>query len=95
MVNNTPFVLIVPLTFYQLMNATGDYYERFYTIFSNSMLALLVFLLIALLFPSIYIAVTTFHQELLPTSLLFSVASARETVPFPAIVAALLMEISF
>lgn len=94
MVNNTPFVLIVPLTFYQLMNATGDYYERF--ILSSAIRCLrYLFLLIALLFPSIYIAVTTFHQELLPTSLLFSVASARETVPFPAIVAALLMEISF
>lgn len=94
MVDNSPFVLVVPVTFYQLMNATEDYYERF--ILASAIRCLrYLFLLIALLFPSIYIAVTSFHQELLPTSLLFSVASARETVPFPVIVAALLMEVSF
>jgi spore germination protein len=94
MVDNTPFVLIVPITFYQLMNATEDYYERF--IMASAVRCLrYLFLGIALLFPSIYIAVVTFHQELLPTNLLFSVAAARETVPFPVIVAALLMEISF
>lgn len=92
--DNTPFVLIVPITFYQLMNATEDYYERFLLATAIRGLRYL-FLGIALLFPSIYIAVTTFHQELLPTNLLFSVAAARESVPFPVIVAALLMEISF
>ncbi|WP_310186917.1 spore germination protein [Bacillus sp. 3255] len=92
--DNTPFVLIVPITFYQLMNATEDYYERFILASAIRLLRYL-FLGIALLFPSIYIAVTTFHQELLPTNLMFSVAAARETVPFPVIVAALLMEISF
>lgn len=92
--DNTPFVLIVPITFYQLMNATEDYYERFLLASAVRILRYL-FLGIALLFPSIYIAVVTFHQELLPTNLLFSVAAARESVPFPVIVAALLMEISF
>lgn len=94
MVDNTPFVLIVPVTFFQLMNSTEDYYERF--ILASTIRCLrYFFLFVALLFPSIYIAVTSFHQELLPTNLLFSVASARESVPFPVIVAALLMEISF
>ncbi|MBP1964425.1 spore germination protein [Paenibacillus aceris] len=92
--DNTPFVLIVPITFYQLMNATEDYYERFLLASAIRCLRYL-FLGIALLFPSIYIAVTTYHQELLPTNLLFSVAAARESVPFPVFVAALLMEISF
>lgn len=94
MVDNTPFVLIVPITFFQLMNSTEDYYERF--ILASTIRCLrYFFLFVALLFPSIYVAVTTFHQELLPTNLLFSVASARESVPFPVFVAALLMEISF
>ena len=43
----------------------------------------------------IYIAITSFHQELLPTELLFSILSARENVPFPIILELLLMEISF
>lgn len=50
---------------------------------------------IALLAPSLYIAITTFHQEMLPTQLLISLAAQREGVPFPALVEALLMEIAF
>ncbi|MGM7724008.1 spore germination protein [Metabacillus sp. Hm71] len=93
-VENSPFGLVVPVTFFQMMDSPEDYYGRF-------MMASFIrgirylFLLIALLFPSIYIAVTTFHQELLPTNLLFSVAASREKVPFPAVVEALLMEITF
>jgi spore germination protein KA len=40
-------------------------------------------------------AITSFHQEILPTELLFSILSARENVPFPIILELLLMEISF
>lgn len=94
MVDNTPFALIVPITFFQLMNSTEDYYEHF--ILASTIRCLrYFFIFVALLFPSIYVAVTSFHQELLPTNLLFSVASARESVPFPVFIAALLMEISF
>lgn len=51
--------------------------------------------LITLLLPGVYLAITSFHQELLPTELLFSILSARENVPFPIIFELLLMEISF
>ena len=51
--------------------------------------------LITLLLPGIYMAITSFHQELLPTELLFSILTARENVPFPIILELLLMEISF
>ena len=42
-----------------------------------------------------YIAITNYHQELIPTELLFTIAAARESVPFPTFVEILLMEISF
>lgn len=93
-VENSPFALIVPVTFFQMMISPEDYYGKFImTTFIRFIRYL--FLLVALLFPSIYIAVTTFHQELLPTNLLFSVAASREKVPFPAVIEALLMEITF
>ena len=93
-VENSPFVLIVPVTFFQMMNSPEDYYGRF---IMTSFIRFIryLFLIIALMFPAIYIAVTTFHHELLPTNLLFSVASSREKVPFPAVVEVLLMEITF
>jgi spore germination protein KA len=50
---------------------------------------------VALFVPSIYVAVTTYHQEMIPTQLLMSLAAQREGVPFPAIVEAVMMEITF
>lgn len=92
--DGSPFALIVPVVFSQLMQANEDYYERF-LIGSAIRLLRYLFLFIALALPSLYIAIITFHQEMVPTELLLSIASAREGVPFPALVEALLMEIAF
>lgn len=94
MVDNTPFVLVVPGTFVETLQASEDYYQNY--IFSSFIRVLRFGLAIgALLFPSIYIALTTFHQEMVPASLLLSIASSREAVPFPALIEAILMEASF
>ncbi|MBQ5614860.1 MAG: spore germination protein, partial [Peptococcaceae bacterium] len=45
--------------------------------------------------PSLYVAVISFHAELIPFNLLLSIATAREGVPFPAFVEAIMMEIAF
>ena len=50
---------------------------------------------LTLLLPGLYIAITSFHQEILPTELLFSILASRENVPFPAFLEILLLEISF
>jgi len=94
LVENSPFALVAPCTFFNMMASPEDYYGRF---FISSFVRFLryFFLLIALMFPAIYISVTTFHQELLPTNLIYSVATSRERVPFPAFLEALLMEITF
>ncbi|MDI3281459.1 MAG: spore germination protein, partial [Bacillota bacterium] len=52
-------------------------------------------LIISVALPSFYIAVSTFHQEMLPTTLAISIAAGKEGVPFPAFVEALLMELAF
>ena len=48
-----------------------------------------------LLLPGIYVAVSNFHSEVLPTDLLFSILASRENVPFPVIFEILILEISF
>jgi spore germination protein KA len=53
------------------------------------------FMMISLLFPSLYVSMTTFQQEMIPTSLLLSIAAAREATPFPAVIEALIMELIF
>ncbi|WP_339219404.1 spore germination protein [Paenibacillus sp. FSL H8-0332] len=94
MIDGTPFVLLVPALFIQSLQSAEDYYQRSDV---SSLIRILRYLcfLIALLGPSIYIALTTFHQEMLPTPLLISLAAQREGVPFPAFVEALVMEVTF
>lgn len=92
--DTTPMVLLAPVTFVEFLQSTEDYYLKY---FYASFLRLLriVTLNIALLLPALYVAIVTYHQELLPTPLLISIAAAREGVPFPAFVEALLMETTF
>lgn len=92
--DGTPFVLWMPARFGDLLQSPEDYYQRY--IFST-FIRWIRFggLFFSLALPSVYIAVTTFHQEMIPTKLLISLAAAREGVPFPAVVEAVIMEATF
>ncbi|TMV48914.1 spore germination protein [Paenibacillus mesophilus] len=94
LVEGTPFTLVAPTTFFSLMQSAEDYYQRFLIATAIRWLRYL-FLGISLLLPSLYVAILTFHQEMVPTALLLSMAAAREAVPFPALVEVLLMEVTF
>lgn len=94
LVDGTPFVLIVPALLMSFLHASEDYYQR-WDISSFLRILRYVSIFISLLGPSLYIAITTFHQEMLPTQLLFGLAAQREQIPFPAFVEALLMELTF
>ncbi|MBD0381447.1 spore germination protein [Paenibacillus sedimenti] len=94
LVDGTPFVLMAPALFTQFYQSAEDYYQR--ADFSTLLRFLrYVCFFISLLAPSLYIAITTFHQELLPSSLLISLAAQREGIPFPAFIEAVGMEIIF
>ncbi len=93
-IDGTPFALLVPAVFVQFFQSSEDYYQRFDVSFLIRLMRFLSFFL-ALITPSAYIAVTTFHQEMLPTQLLISLAAQREGTPFPALIEALLMELTF
>ncbi|WP_274653132.1 spore germination protein [Paenibacillus humicola] len=94
MADGSPFALIAPYTFWGGIQASEDYYERFiYTSLIRALRMLLLFLSLTL--PSIYVAITTFHPQMMPTDLLLSFSSATEPSPFPAIIEALIMEFLF
>lgn len=93
LVDGTPFVLLIPAIFVQFFQASEDYYHRFDFGLIRS-LRLISFLL-GLLLPAFYIAITTFHQEMIPTLLLISLAAQVEGIPFPAFFEALIMEVTF
>jgi spore germination protein KA len=93
-VDGTPFVLTAPAVFIQFFQAPDDYYSRFDISTGIRLLRILAFF-IALIGPALYIAATTFHQEMIPTSMAIAIAAQRENVPFPAFVEALIMEVTF
>lgn len=93
-VNGTPFVLIAPAVFIQFFQSVEDYYGRADIATALRFLRILIFF-ISIIAPAAYIAVTTFHQEMIPTQLLIAIAAQREAVPFPAFVEALIMEVAF
>ena len=93
-VDGTPFVLIAPTTFFSYFQSVEDYYQRFDIALAIRVLRYLAFF-ISLLGPSIYIAAITFHQEMIPTALLISLAAQRDGVPFPTFVEAVMMEVTF
>ena len=93
-VNDTPYVLVAPGVLSDFMSSPEDTNYKFQ--FSNMLKFIrLIAIFFALYLPGIYVAVTSYHHELLPTELLFTIEAARETVPFPVIFEILLMEISF
>ncbi|MBD3919801.1 spore germination protein [Paenibacillus sp. PR3] len=90
----TPHALIAPISLFSLLQSPEDYYQRFWP---STLIRWLryIFAFISLVLPSFYVAVTSYHQEMVPGALLSSMATSREPVPFPALFEALLMEVTF
>lgn len=92
--DGSPFVLTAPMLFIESFQTSEDYYIRpFFASFAR-LLRYLAFIL-TVYAPAIYIALTTYHQEFIPTTLLLTIAKAREGTPFPAFLEALIMVFAF
>ena len=91
---NSPVALILPTDYNSFIRTSDDDYNRFeIATFGRILRYLASFFSMTL--PGFYLAVTNFHTQILPTTLLFAFAKARQGVPFPAVVEVLLMELSF
>ena len=94
LMDNSPDSLILPATFWSFFHSPEDHYLRFF--YGNFTRALrIVSLFITLFTSAIYIAITTYHAEMIPPDLLLAIASSREKVPFPAVIEILIMEAAF
>ena len=93
-VDNSPFALIMPVFLNDFFISEDDKDAKY---MNNSLIRILRYIafFITLMTPALYIAVTTFNQEMLPLEFLISFASQRSSVPFPAFFEALLMILSF
>ncbi|WLR50371.1 spore germination protein [Bacillus tianshenii] len=92
--DGTPFVLTVPTLFVEYFQTPEDYYQRWDI---STLLRILRFssFLWGIFVPALFVALTTFHQEMIPTELLISIAAQREGVPYPAFFEVMVMELIF
>jgi len=94
LVDNSPVALMLPADVNSFLKTSDDYYNRFHmATFARILRYVSAFF--ALTLPGLYLAVTNFHTQILPTPLLLSFWEARIGVPFPAALEVLLMELSF
>lgn len=93
-VNGSPYALIMPAIMIDFLASPED--TNLKTIFANFLKRIrIVAAFFALLLPGLYVAITSFHNEIIPTELLYNILSSRQSVPFPIIFEILIMEISF
>ncbi len=94
LVNGSPYAIITPGILLDFLSSPDDKNQK--TLFSNFTKFIRgIAAFITLLLPGLYIAITSFHQEILPTELLFSILASRANVPFPIIFELLVLELSF
>nr|WP_269431703.1 spore germination protein [Bacillus sp. JCM 19034] len=90
LVHGTGAMLICPALYLELFQSVEDYYQRS---FVSTAIRLMRFIavIIALTLPSVYIALSTFHPEMIPSILLLAIINTREGIPFPALIEAIIM----
>ncbi len=93
-VEGTPFVMYVPYLFSDNFQSLDDYDNPpFYAGFIRILKYFSFF--VSIFLPGLYVAIGTFHQELLPANLLFTVANAESTTPFSLMVEAIMIHLLY
>ncbi|QOR64625.1 spore germination protein [Cytobacillus suaedae] len=92
-IDGSPSAFIAPTSFFEFFASPDDYYQRWWI---GSFIRVLRFFafIITILFTSLYVSATTYHYEIIPDTLLISLAESRSRVPFPPIYEALLLEVT-
>lgn len=94
LINGSPYAIILPATFIDFITSPEDTNLNYnYANFLRIIRCFAMFF--ALLLPGLYVAITSYHQELIPSELLFAIINAREAIPFPVFFEILIMEFSF
>lgn len=94
LVNGSPFSIILPASLVDFLTSPEDFNLNYH--YANFLRLLRGLALVcALLVPGMYVAITMFHYELIPSELLFAIIASREAIPFPIIFEIIIMEICF
>lgn len=91
--DGSPSVLVMPITFFSFYQTSDDYNSRWMIVSFFRLMRLLSFI-ISISLPALYIALVSFHFEIIPIELVFNVKSSLEYIPFPPLIEALSMQIT-
>lgn len=94
LIDGLPISYIIPATLLQFIQAPEDYAQNYMV---SSVIRALRFtaMILTLVLPAFYVAITSFHHEMIPAKLAVSIASSKEGVPFPMFVEVILMLAAF
>ena len=92
--DGTPVVVTLPFLFVEIFQAPDDYYLNYYFSSLNRLMRLIGFI-VSISTPAVYLALVTFHQEIIPTPLLMSIYASRLAVPLPTIFELTVLLITF
>lgn len=94
LVDNSPFVLIVPAFFIDFIQAAEDNYDKPINATWIRITRFIAFIFVVFL-PAYYISVLTHNHEAIPADLLINFKTQREGVPFPIMIEVLIMSLAF
>ncbi len=93
-VDNSPFVLLIPSTLNVFFQSSEDYYQRFEIMsFVRTLRFLAAFLTLTI--EGLYLCVALYHPSMISLDLVLKMSEARKSVPFPAVLEIILMDLSF
>ena len=92
--DNTPFALIMPISLAVLLDSPEGNQQRWQSGTFSRIIRTFAFILSVLL-SGIFLALTCFHHELIPSQLLTIIAETRRQIPFSAVAEYIVMEIFF
>jgi spore germination protein len=91
LMDNSPFAFCTPVSFFDFMESMDDFGQR-WIVSTFIKVTRYIAILVTLLFTALYVAVTTFHYEMVPQALLPTLLESRSKVPFPPVIEALFLE---
>lgn len=94
LVDGSPFAIVMPISVITMFHS-GEDFAYTWSVASFSRIIRVAGLVMTTLLPALYIAISYYHQEAIPTDLIIAIGGARERVPFPSFVEIAIMEFAF
>lgn len=93
-VDGTPNALILPYLFIEHFHSLDDYLKRPYYATFIRVLKIVSFLFSVFL-PGLYVAVCTFHQEIIPETMIFGITGQESRTPLPVMIEAIFIHLIY